>query len=69
MSQSTGATRTPMRPFADESSDHRIKMFKHMARLSGVEHTDDEDGWERRDARERELLAWRHPRWRDADSR
>ena len=51
---------------AEEASEHRIKFFKEWARLSGEARS-----WEderEREARERERVALRHPRWRDATS-
>jgi hypothetical protein len=69
MSQSSSVTRTFLRPFAEEdASDHRIKLYKYMARLSGDEASGESE-FERRAARQRELAASRHPRWRGTDSR
>ena len=66
MSQTSSATRSFQRPFAEEdASDHRIKLYKYMARLSGDE-APAESEFERRAARQRELAALRHPRWRDS---
>ena len=70
MSQ-TGAARIFQRPFADEDavSDHRIKLYKYLARLSSAEDTPGGDEFERRVARQGELAALRHPRWRRSESR
>jgi hypothetical protein len=69
MSQSTA--RTFERPFADEdaASDHRIKLYKYLTRLSSAEDTAGESEFERRAALQRELAAQRHPRWRGTENR
>jgi hypothetical protein len=69
MSQS--AARTFQRPLADEDavSDHRIKIYKHLTRLSSGEHVAGDSEFERRAARQREQAALRHPRWRDPENR
>jgi hypothetical protein len=65
----TSAARPYLRPFAEEdASDHRIKIYKHLSRL-----TSDQDAglneYERRAARQGELAAQRHPRWRGSEGR
>lgn len=67
MSQS--AARSFERPFAEEeaASDHRVKIYKYMARLSADEPAGANEG-EERAALEQERAAQRHPRWRDGGS-
>ena len=69
MSQS--AARSFQRPFAEEdaASDHRIKIYKYLARLSSAQDSAAESEFERRAARQRELAAERHPRWRGTENR
>lgn len=67
MRQRNSTARTlPDLPDPEESSEHRIKFFKVWARLSGEERSWDDE--REREARERERVALRHPRWRDAQS-
>jgi hypothetical protein len=66
MRQRYGTARTLPEPLDEGSSEHRIKFFKEWARLSGEERSWDDE--REREARERERVALRHPRWRDAAS-
>jgi hypothetical protein len=53
--------------FEDEhESDHRIKIYKELARLSEAAASYERE-LELRRQRQMELAASRHPRWRDGD--
>jgi hypothetical protein len=64
------AARSYLRPFAEEdASEHRIKIYKHLARLSSDQDASFEGEFERRVAEQGEMAAIRHPRWRKPESR
>jgi len=50
----------------EHASDHRIKIYKELARLSEPPATH-ENELEQRRLRQMELAASRHPRWRGGD--
>jgi hypothetical protein len=51
----------------EDSSEYRIKIYKELARMSGVRPVDGSADDERL-RRQAELAATRHPRWRGAGS-
>jgi len=50
----------------EDASDHRIKIYKELARLAERKASWESELEERR-LRQMELAASRHPRWRDGD--
>jgi len=72
MWQGTKATRFSALQYAstgsgdEHASDHRIKIYKEMARLAERPSSYESELEERR-LRQMELAATRHPRWQDGD--